>query len=236
MLIEEKYNVVLRSFDGGASLDYLHKNICNELNLSEMQCRFILQNLPILLYQDLGEEDVELIKPRLDSLMQVGVNYEITTSKVNDLTPMLWKSEEIVEAVAKTQIADKDVTESDTMNNTTDDVVINCPCASCGSVLQITRDSTGVEIKSISSATKNPLQQKLVKMPRRKYTYEELENIIRAVEENVYGGIESLQDLPTKPEFSIDFTEYGFKSVTDFMEYQNSLMSSKSLDSWTGGN
>ena len=67
-------------------------------------------------------------------------------------------------------------------------------------------------------------------------TNEELEKISKAVSENVFGGIERMQDLPTKPKFNIDFEDYGFKSIKHFMEYQNSLFVGNSLESWTGGN
>ena len=233
MLLENSYHVVIRSLFEDANNDELRKQFASELKLSDIQSDFIVENLPVVLYHNLAEDEIEAVKPRLDSLMQAGVNYEITKNNVENATPMLWKSEMIIKALAKKNIAE---TESETMNETPEEIIINCPCASCGTVLKITKTKDGIEIKSISAATKNPLKFKTDELHEKKYSVEELENIVKAVENNVYGGIENIKDLPTKPEFTINFEDYGFKSFTDFMEYQDTLIANKSLDSWTGGN
>jgi hypothetical protein len=234
MFFDNKHNVILRSVLDSTDHIELIKKICTELKLDEIQSTYILNNLPILLYQDINDEEIELVKPRLDTLMQSGVNYEITQDKVENINLMKWNIDKPIND--KNQNDKKENKSANEVNTVEEVITIDCPCASCGSVLRIRKTTQCIEVKSITSATKNPLYKSTGNYPVKEYSDNDIENIKKAVANNVYGGIETIQDLPTKPEFNINFTDYGFNSVREFTQYQYSLMANKTLDSWSGGN
>ena len=243
MILESNtYNVVIRSIYEVTDNTELSKRLMEELKLNSNQCEYIINNVPVVLYKNITNDEVEVVKPRLDSLMQNGVNYEITQDIEENIAVFDWQNtvshneHKELEVEAAKEAEKPEITEEPAESEVSNEIIIECPCASCGSVMKIVQTEEGIEITVLTSATKNPLSKKSNELSHRKYSNDELSKIRKAVSENVYGGIERMQDLPTKPKFSIDFEEYGFKSIKHFMEYQDSLIVGKSLESWTGGN
>ncbi|MCD4656569.1 MAG: hypothetical protein K8S87_03390 [Planctomycetes bacterium] len=240
MILENStYNVVIRSIYVDADSADLSKQLKEELKLSENQCAFVINNVPVVLYSNIGEDEVDIVKPRLDILMQSGLNCEITKESVDNIAVIDWSNTEMHKEHNDLEIEmPEEPAKPDEPDETKqpEEIFIECPCTNCGSVMKILKTAEGLEISALTSATKNPLLKKTDELAHRKYSNEELAEIGKAVIENVFGGIERMQDLPTKPNININFEDYGFKSVKHFMEYQNSIFLGNSLESWTGGN
>jgi len=243
MILESNtYNVVIRSIYVDADNAELNRRLTEELKLNESQCEFIINNVPVVLYKDIDIDEIEIVKPRLDLLMQNGVNYEITIENVDNIAAIDWSNNDSIKEQKEPEVEAPKIIENTVFSEEpeepelSEEIFIECPCANCGSVMKILKTADCIEVTALTTATKNPLSKKSDELSHRKYTNEELEKISKAVSENVFGGIERMQDLPTKPKFNIDFEDYGFKSIKHFMEYQNSLFVGNSLESWTGGN